>query len=53
MENRDKMVELKNRNEEKFKIKVEKFNKDELFKFPHFMQKGNYRDLKFIPEYNK
>jgi len=53
LENRDKMVELKNRNEEKFKIKLEQFNKDELFKFPHFMQKGNYRDLKFIPEYNK
>ena len=53
MENKDKMVELKNRNEKRFKIKLEQFNKDELFKFPHFMSKGNYKDLKFIPEYNK
>ena len=50
MENKDKMVELKNLNEERFKIKLKLFNKDELYKFPHFMRKGNYRDLKFIPQ---
>ena len=47
------MFELKNRNEDRFKINLEKLNKDELFKFPNFMRKGKYRDLKFIPEYDK
>ena len=42
-EDKNKMLELKNRNEEKYKVKFEKFNKDELFKFPYFLKKGNYK----------
>ena len=53
LEKKDKMIELKNKNEERFKITLEQFNEDELFKFPNFLNKGNYRELKFIPEYNK
>lgn len=52
-EDKDKMLELKNRNEEKYKMKFEKFNKDELFKFPHFLKEGYYDLLSFNPKYNK
>ena len=52
-EDKDKMLELKNRNEEKYNLKFEKFNKDELFKFPNFKKKGKYKELSFIPKYNK
>ena len=52
MEKKEKMAELKNRNEQKYKIKLEYFYEDELFKFPYFMRKGSYEDLKFIPKNN-
>ena len=43
-EDKNKMLELKNRNEEKYKVKFEKFNKDELFKFPNFKKKENIKN---------
>ena len=52
-EDKNKMLELKNRNEEKYKVKFEKFNKDELFKFPNFKKEGDYENLSFNPKYNK
>ena len=52
LENKDKMLELKNRNEQSYNIKLEKFNENELFEFPHFMRDGYYSNLEFIPEYN-
>ena len=53
LEKKDKMIELKNRNEKKYKIRFDHFNENELFSFPHFMRKGSFLDLTFNPEYNK
>ena len=53
LEKKEKMLELKLRNEQKYNIKFDNFDENELFKFPNYKTEGNYRELKFNPKYNK
>ena len=53
LEKKEKMLELKLRNEQRYNIKFDNFDENELFKFPNYKTKGNYTELTFNPKYNK
>ena len=53
LERKNKIIELKNKIENKYQIEFNQFYEDELFKFPNFKTNGKYNELKFNPLYNK
>lgn len=53
LENKNKIIELKNQNENEYKIKFNQFYEHDLFNFPKFKPEGSYTELQFNPQYNK
>lgn len=53
LEKKNKIIELKNKIENEYKIKFNQFYEHDLFNFPKFKTEGSYNELKFKPQYNK
>ena len=53
LEKKNKIIELKNQIENKYKIEFNQFYEDDLFNFPKFKSEGTYSELEFNPQYNK